>query len=162
MAIGKRADTKANGNGHAPDYLAIAAKTLRGDLRDLALRRIKTLPKPFAKLSEQEQRDLISGLEFEVEQWIRTALRVIAAEGRPTIGGTMGDIKVGKSLELKVTTSRYADGRHDLFDAQGSEVLIILADAGKFMGQRKAAKATPDAPELPIGVEEREPAGAEA
>jgi hypothetical protein len=154
--------SKTSGNGHDLTH-GLARKTLSGDLRDAILTSIKRLKKPWDKMSELEQRDLIYSTSHAAEMLVRKAVALIAAEGRPTVSGQIETAKMGKGLELKVVASRMAEGRHELLDAQGSEILLIVPGVEQFLGQRKPAKATPDEPELPInGVTDDQIAAARA
>jgi hypothetical protein len=144
---------KSNGHDAAARDLThgLAAKTLSGDLRDIILKNIKQLKKPWEKMGELEQGSLIADIGWNAEHLVRKAVALIAAEGRPSVSGVIDTAKMGKGLELKVIASRMAEGRHELLDSQGSEILLIIPGVEKFLGQRKPAKATPDEPELPIG-----------
>ena len=47
--------------------------------------------------------------------------------------------------------SRHDPMRHELIDSVGKAVVIVVADAEQFMGQRAPAKPDPKEPPLPLG-----------
>lgn len=141
---------RTNGHSVKPDAppFTLARKTLTGDLRDALLGQIKLIAKPWPQLGESEQRATIGRIEYIAADLVRQAVDIIAAEERPIVRGTLGAVKSDKAIELKITASKFTPGRHELFDAQGSDVLIVLPQTEKFRGERKAATATPDQPEM--------------
>jgi hypothetical protein len=156
---------KSNGHAHvaalanleiafASSVVGLAAKTLAGDLRDLMLESVKQQQKPWQQLSETEQASVISLFDWESKNVVKRIAAQIAAAGCATVTGQLDSVKLGKSLELKVLVSRSSVGRHDLIDAQAGDVLIAIPNVDRFMGERKPAKADPDAPELPIDLGE--------
>lgn len=44
-----------------------------------------------------------------------------------------------------------SETKHALVDAQGKEILIVVADAAQYMGQRAAARIDKQQPDLPLG-----------
>lgn len=121
----------------------LAIETLSGDLRDavLHLLREKHDPIPFAKRKEVDQRALIAAVAERTRELVEEAVSLIAAKGGGTIAGTLDQVTIKGGLKAVVTLSKTDPLRHKLFDAQGGDVLIALADARPFMGERQSANA---------------------
>jgi hypothetical protein len=130
----------------------LAAETLKGDVRDWYLDRVKQLQKPWQQMGEAEQRSLIYDAESAAADMVRKAVRILAAEGRKVIVAQLEQVTVKDGIKAVVTLSKHDACRHELVDAQGKDVLIVVADAGDHMGEKAAAK--PDAEEPPLPLED--------
>lgn len=128
-----------------------ATDTLYGDLRDAVLARLKAMPKPWTVMSEQEQWDMITGVERACEHLIRTAVDLIAANGHAVIRGTLEQAVVKDGIKAVLKLSQHDAQRHELTDAVGGAVLLVVANYNAFMGARGPAKPDPDQPVLPMG-----------
>lgn len=125
--------------------------TLFGDLRDAILDRLKAMPKPWTVMSETEQRDMIYGVESATTHLIHAAVNLVAANGHPTIKATFESATVKDGLKAVLQLSRHDPMRHELIDTVGKAVVIVVADAEQFMGQKAPAKPDPREPPLPLG-----------
>jgi hypothetical protein len=117
-----------------------ASETLKGDVRDWLLDRVKHIQKPWQQMSEQEQRDMIFAAEDAAGNLVRNAVRIIAAEGRKVITAQLEQVTVKDGIKAVCTLSKHDPFRHELVDAQGKDVLIVVADASAHMGQQDDAK----------------------
>lgn len=130
--------------------LDIAARTLTGDLRDQMLELVRDLREPFHAIGERQQKFYAERVEHICEAVVARAVRLIAAHDFPVISATLKEAKIKDGIEAKVGLGRYDDNRHLLFDAQGSKILVVLADPAAFHGARGAAKIDADEPVLPL------------
>lgn len=130
----------------------IARKTMTGDLRDALLQLFKDRQKPWAQMTEAEQRSAAAVLESACFNATRRAVGIIAADGRKAISATLKKavVKDG-AIEGTVVLSRHDEQRHALFDAQGSSIIITIADAEAYSGERKPAEVQPDQPDMLAG-----------
>jgi hypothetical protein len=138
--------------------LNLSAMTLMGDMRDFMLELVRDQREPWHKLSESQQSYVAQRIEDRCRETVNTAVTLIAGRDFAAIPATLKECKIKDGIEAKVVLSRYDENRHELLDASGSEILIILADAKAFLGARAPAKidrqALFDAPPV-----ETEPAG---
>jgi hypothetical protein len=128
------------------------AATLAPDLRDFFLDRLRHMPKPWHQMSEDERRDyahiisdycreIVGRCVEEVEKYERTAIPVGLERVAYNLKGT---------IEAKLTMGVLDRAlRHALLDAQGSVVLLVVADATPYLGTRRPR--LDDEPELPFG-----------
>ena len=130
----------------APDTntIDLAAATLTGDVRDFLLDRVRTLGKPWVAMSEDEQSDQIHAAKEAAETVVRRACEIIASGGKKSMIGTLIKIAVKDKIQVQVDFSKQDEQRHDLIDAQGHTVSVVLADAEPFTGERAPAEATPN------------------
>lgn len=129
-----------------PTAQDIAADTMKGDLRDMLLDRIKNLPKPWQQMTEQQQKDMVWSIERAVEGAITQAVEIIAADKRPVIKATLEKCTVKDGIDATLKLSKHDPQRHSLIDATGATVMIAVASADDFMGEREPAKTDPDEP----------------
>jgi hypothetical protein len=125
--------------------------TLFGDLRDAILMRLKAMPKPWTVMSETEQYNMIAGVERATEHLISAAVHLIAANGHPVIRAKLDSLSCKDGIKAAVALSRHDAQRHQLMDAVGKPVLLVVADPDAFMGAKAEAKPDPQQPPLPMG-----------
>lgn len=151
---------KTNGtNGHATlliepepedQTLDLAAETLTGDLRDFILDRLRheQSKRPWHERSEADQRDTVHQVETAVRRAVTAAVEIIAAGGKRTIKATLESVTIKDGIKATLTMSKHDENRHNLADAQGSAVLIVVADPEDFTGERAEVEIRPDQSEL--------------
>lgn len=132
--------------GNSEDYIAIAAETIAGDLRDFVLDRLKHdhSSVPWNLRPEADQR----GMALAVEQACRTATHkactMIAAGGHPAAGAMIAKLQVKDGLQLQVNVAASEKLRHEIMDHVGRRVLLVFADPDEHMGERSAVRIRPD------------------
>ena len=124
----------------------VATETLTGDIRDWILQKLKSEQdkRPWHLRSESEQRELVSQVDYQAGDMVRKAVEIIAAGGQPTIKATIKSVVIKDGMKATLNLSRSDPRRHDLADAVGTRVLVIVADADQFTGERAAVEITPD------------------
>lgn len=132
-----------------PELIDLASETLTGDIRDAMLDRIKALKKPWAQMSEADQRDLVHGLNSAAFELVRGAVEIIAQDGRTVIRASLESATVKDGIDAKIHLAKSDPMRHELLDAVGSLVLIAIASTDPYRGERKPAETDPDEPPLP-------------
>lgn len=132
--------------------LSVARQTMVGDLRDVCLeilRNPKLSGKAWKDMKEQEQKDVVNKIVARVESSVISAIDVIAAGGRPHIKALMEQVVVKDGIKGVFKCSKHDELRHDLFDAQGSTVLVVLTNSEDFLGEREKVEFDKDQPKLP-------------
>lgn len=147
-----------NGADHqgapAATVIDLAARTLSGDLRDHFIDLFRGMKNPWYLLNEIEQTRVAEDIGDACREAIRKAVVMIAADDFPTITATLSDVKIKKDgIEGKLGLGRYDPERHLLFDAAGGEVLMILADARRYIAARGLARVDKQQPDLPLDGE---------
>lgn len=145
-----------SGNGHdAPETLSaeqaqrnLQAESIGRSLLIELVDIIKMLPEPWAKTSEDDQNDIIDRLRDEVHAMARRTVVEVEARGRPHLRSTVDQVvfKDGVRIVLKGLSGAAA---HDLADAQGSDVLVVIGDAAPFIEGTEAVRGDPDQQPLP-------------
>lgn len=126
-----------------------ARKTLTGDIRDLILQELRSpIKKPWEKLSESEQRDIIYRVAHVAESIVQRTVVLVASGGRRSIQAKLKSVTVKDGIEAKLEMSQFDAQRHELMDATGSTVVVAFSDASEFRGERAPARPSKDEPAL--------------
>lgn len=122
----------------------LARETLLGDLMSLVIEELKAAPDVWQKLSEHKQDAVIGRVHQRVSDAVRQAVELIASNGRTAIPATLEQVTVKDGIKGVVTVSRTDPNRHDLADAVGRAVMIVVADPAEFSGGAGDVKPDPD------------------
>jgi hypothetical protein len=125
---------------------AIAIKTMTGDLRDrvLTILRYEQDKRPWSDRTEADQRATVHTIEATIQDLVASAVQLIAASGLPTIKATLDQIVVKDGLKLVLQMPKSHEQRLQIMDAVGGTVLLVVADASEFMGERAPVAIKPD------------------
>lgn len=134
-------------NGAPSDGLTvIESETLFGDVRDALLSRFRNAPKPWAQMSEDEQRQTIEAFNQTARHVVREAVRLTTAFEWPRCVAKLGsvNIKDKETIEAKVIATNISDYRDTLAEHVGDYVMILAVDSETFMSERSEPRADPD------------------
>lgn len=132
----------------------IATATMAGDLRDGILRELEVAhTMPWNARAEAEQRAVVDRVSSLARAAIRDVVAKVVNAGFPALVGTLASVAVKDGYAAKVEIPKGAEHRHELMDAEGSNVVLVLADPTTFFKTRGAVKITPDQPPLPYADE---------
>lgn len=115
----------------------IARDTLMGDLMHSILDEVKAIPDVWQKLPQYKQDQVLARVEGRSRTIIGRIVEIIAADARPSIPASVESVTVKDGIKAVLAVSRSSAQRHDLVDAQGSSVLIVIADAEPYTGGDK-------------------------
>ncbi|MDQ3039840.1 MAG: hypothetical protein M3Q51_04475 [Pseudomonadota bacterium] len=125
------------------------AETMLGELVSTCMDEIRHAPDIWQKLGEQTQDDVIKRVTSRCGDAIRQAVYLIAAEGRDVITADLEQITAKDGIKAVCVLSKNDPNRHQLLDAVGKPVLIVVASSQEFMGGEIPAPE-PDQQGLPI------------
>lgn len=130
------------------------AGALRHVLRDAMLTRFRATPKPWAKMSEDEQRDLASAFDLAAGEMVRAAMAVMLDFDAPHAVVRLGKIGFDSGEKAKIEGKFTADYDREtlvsLFEGQGNLVSIVMVQADDFQSIPRAFRPMPDQPALPL------------
>jgi hypothetical protein len=131
---------------------SMVAATLAGDLRDFTLDLLRTLPKTWAQMSEGEQRERAAAISAACKKVVRDAVAIIETDQRVTIECLLEEVGFKPKGIVARLSLDYAEPatRHALVDARGKAILLVVADAGQYLGQRAPAAIDKQQPDLPL------------
>lgn len=128
----------------------IAVKTMTGDLRDMILDTLRheQNKRPWHERSEAEQRDTVNRVEQVVTGAITKCVDIIMMSGNRTILAVLEQIVIKDAIVGKIVVSKHDAMRHLLADATGQRILISIASADEFTGERAPVEIRPDQGDL--------------
>ncbi len=128
----------------------LAATTMTGDIRDfiLNLLRHEQDKRPWNQRSAAEQTDAVHRVEAAVRQTVQTAIEQISSNGQKPIKATLAAVTIKDGIKGTIELSKFDVQRHNLCDAVGQTVLIVVADADAFTGERAPVPIKPDQTDL--------------
>lgn len=134
-----------------PDTIEIAAETMLGDMMQLVIGEMRALPNVWEKLSQDRQDEVIGRVQKRCADAVRQCVQMIATSGRTAIPGALDSVTVKDGIKAVVKLSMTDPNRHELIDACGRGVIVIVADAAEFAGGADEIKGEPDQREMDIG-----------
>ena len=139
--------------------------TLAGDVRDTILDLYKARPKPWSQLSQAEQQDVIRTIEYAARELVQKTVDTIRSAGQvDPIHAILESYaeKDGIKAALKIKTMGEDDALAavaSLHKARGKMVLVTIASAEDYLGDRGDAETDADQPDLAFeaGSDEAQP-----
>ena len=125
-------------------------------LRDL-VKRLEELPKPWRDLDQYEQQREIDALRGQVEAIIRAAFDVLFRQQYPACVAQLGRVAFGDTISASIKIARDAVARHELADASGGKIVVLLADPERFLEGMELIRARASQGELFVGVDPAAP-----
>lgn len=131
------------------------AETLVGDLRDAMLAELKDVAdgKPWNERPEAQQRAVVDRVHSAARGMVNKAVLLMSNKGFASLHGELVQVQVKDGFKAVVEIPRGADFRHELVDAAGKEVVLVLASSEAFRGTRGAVPITAHAPLLDYAAE---------
>lgn len=109
------------------DFRAMTADSVGKDLLSALVTELKLLPDVWTKLSEKRQNDIIDRLRARVQSNIAMAVHTLASAGRTVVAGDLDQITIKDGVKAVIKFSAAAPSLHELYDAQGKAVLVVVA-----------------------------------
>ncbi|MGF6806253.1 ribosomal protein S25 [Paraburkholderia sp. Clong3] len=141
---------------HSEEHKAVldmTAATVGKDLLSATVLELKMLPDVWVKLSETKQNDIIDRLRKRVENAVKMAVHLIASDGRMVVAGDLEQITIKDGAKAVIKVGKSAPSLHELYDAQGKQVLIVVSDAGEHTGGMDEVRGENDQRGLDLGGE---------
>lgn len=114
--------------------ISVSEKFMCGDIIKATLKHVKTMEKPYGALSEYEQNSLIAQIVYDVREAVRQGALIIAAADRPTVQAEVESVTFKDGIKAVLKVSKLSEERHDLADATGCRVLIVIPNAEQHLG----------------------------
>ncbi|HDR9029926.1 TPA: cell division protein FtsK [Burkholderia vietnamiensis] len=135
------------------NVLNMTAATIGKDLLSALVTELKLLPDVWVKLSEKKQNDVIDRLRSRVEHNVKMATHLIASDGRVVVTGDLEQITIKDGVKAVVKFSGATPNLHELYDASGKAVLVVVANPGEHTGGMDEVRGESDQRGLDLGRE---------
>lgn len=124
--------------------ISVVLENIAGDLLSALVDEVRILPDVWPKIPEVEQGEIIDRLRARVTHNVREAVYAIAADGRITVAADLESITFKDGCKVTLRVGKNSGGKHDLIDAVGRAVLVVLANPEDYMGGLGEVRPDPD------------------
>lgn len=122
----------------------IAREFMLGEVMAAAMRQLRALDKPWLRLPEQAQKDVIDEVKNDVQHAIREAVEIIATDDRTRFVAAVESVTFKDGVKAVLTMSNSA-ASHELADTAGGRVFIVIEDPSRYTAAgSNVPKADPD------------------
>lgn len=126
----------------------LAREFMLGEVMAAAMRQLRALDKPWLRLPEQKQKDVIEEVRDSVSVAIRQAVEIIATDDRTRFTAQVESVTFKDGVKA-VLTMPNTMASHELADVQGGRVYVVIEDPNRYtQGSNAVPKAEPDQPAL--------------
>lgn len=130
------------------DTVELIADNLQADLVGWLIDRLRHMECAYRYLTEDQQRTVIREAQYATRSLVEEVVRKVAAEDRQTIVADLKKVtRDADKIVGQLECAKHSEYRHNLVDAVGSQVLIVVADPEQYMGG-DMPEPDPDQPDL--------------
>lgn len=116
-----------------PNPTHLAAETLGHGILDALVHQLDRFKKPFRQLDEFEQNKAIDELRVVTQTLVMDAMGVLFRGTYPACVASLGAVTFGDKIKAVLTINKDAKHRHDLSDAIGRGMVLVIADPDQYL-----------------------------
>lgn len=132
----------------AQDTIAIHAETMGHDFVAALLAELRQMPDHWARLNEEKQQQIIERLKEKVRAAVTKAQAMILRAGFAAVPADLEAVGFKNGITAALKIPRDALHRHELADAQGQRVLVVISDGNRWLERMDEIKAKADQADL--------------
>lgn len=122
----------------------LARELLLGEVIAAATRQLRALEKPWLRLPEAKQREVLHDVQADVEVVIERAVEIIATDDRTRFVASVESVTFKDGVKA-VLTMPNTQASHELADTAGGRVYVVIEDPTRYLlPGDNMPKATPD------------------
>ncbi|MTI13809.1 DNA translocase FtsK [Sansalvadorimonas verongulae] len=121
----------------------VAETTMLGDLIKVVVDEMKAMPDVWQKLPEVQQQEVIDRVQKQCQSAVVQAVHIIASQDRATLNATVDTVTFKDGVKAVLKMPGNTPGRHDLADAEGEIVMIVIPETEAYLGG-ETPEADPD------------------
>lgn len=125
------------------DGKAYAQEFLLGALIKAATKHMKTLAKPWIELKEGEQKRVLATVQQDCRAAVRDAIDIIASNARVTFPAAVDQVVFKDGVKCVLTLAK-GDWAHNLADAEGGFVTIVIEERSRLLDEGDSLETDPD------------------
>jgi hypothetical protein len=128
----------------AKESLAITAATMGHDFLAALLTELRSMPGHWATLNAEKQQEIIGKLKEKIQTGIETAVRIMLTSEFPAVQADVEHVSFKGGIVAGLKIPKDAPYRHQLADAQGMKVLVVISDPQRWLNRMDEIKARGD------------------
>ena len=144
---------KKDQNDDVKKLLSMTSESVGRDLLQALLQEINLLPDLWVKLSKKKQDDVIERMRDRIETNVKMAVHQIASNGRTVVSGDIDQITIKDGVKCVVKFGLNAANLHELYEAQGQAVLVVVANPDQHTGGMDDIAGESDQRAMDLGKE---------
>lgn len=122
----------------------LAREFMLGEIMAAAMKQLRSIDKPWLRLSEQKQKDVIDEVRDDVAFAVRNAVEIIATDDRTRFVASVESVTFKDGVKAVMTMAN-TEASHELADTAGGRVYIVIEDPTRYTQQSASVpKADPD------------------
>lgn len=122
----------------------LARELLLGEVIAAATRQLRALEKPWLRLPESKQREVLHDVQADVEVAIARAVEIIATDDRTRFVAQVESVTFKDGVKA-VLTMPNTQASHELADTAGGRVYVVIEDPTRYlMPGENMPSAAPD------------------
>lgn len=125
----------------AQDTVAMTAATMGHDIVATLLNELRKMPGHWPTLNAEYQQRTVEEFKQKISEMVRKSIGFMLTSEFAAVPAKLENLNRGKSIKASLTVSNTAMFRHALFDAQGSNVLVVIADPAQWLTRMDDIKA---------------------
>jgi ribosome modulation factor len=133
--------------------LHMTTDTIGVDLLNALVTELKLLPDVWVKLPKTRQDDVIDRLRKRVESNVKMAVHLLSSKGRTVVAGDLDQITIKDGVKAVIKFSSTAPHLHELYEASGKPVLVVVAGAEEHTGGMDQVQGEADQRSFDLGKE---------
>lgn len=127
----------------------LAREFLLGEVIASAMKQLRSLEKPWLRLPESQQKNVLKDVQADVEKAIEQAVELIATDDRTRFVAQVESVTFKDGVKA-VLTMPNTQASHELADTAGGRVYVVIEDPTRYtMPGGNMPKAEPD--QKPLG-----------
>lgn len=125
------------------------ARSLVWDARDAMLECYKHRPRPYAGLSQGEQRDVAASFEQAAQEIVRRIVEAVAANGQTPVRVLLTKVTLGEDIVISGKVKTFSEEEEDvavglLHSARGKHVMLTVASKDDYQQGQRSVDGEPD------------------
>jgi hypothetical protein len=136
--------TEATAWDAAADTLAISADTMAHDFVAAILQELRQMPDHWSRMNAEKQQQIIERLKEKIRAGTAKAVQIMLRSEFPAVQADLESINWKNGLTGTLKIPKDAVYRHQVCDAVGSAVLIVVADPERWFNRIDEIKAKED------------------
>lgn len=122
----------------------LAREFMLGEIMSAAMKQLRSLDKPWLRLPEAMQREVIDQVRDHVSAAIRQAVEIIATDDRTRFVASVESVTFKDGVKAVLTMAN-TQASHELADTQGGRVYVVIEDPNRYTNHSPAVPtADPD------------------
>ena len=124
------------------------SESLGADFLSGVIQELNMMPENWAKMSEDQQNDVIARLRGQVCGTISYIVKTIASDNRVAVSGVLDKVVIKDGAQATISFQTKAHGLSDLYEHIGSNVMVVVASPTDYLVGIEKIKGDSDQPDL--------------